>query len=67
MALPINSKGFLVAKHSETLNTAAWRKRWPNFSATELDSDDFSLRIYAPALDALQKIRDAYGLSLIHI
>ena len=32
-----------------------------NFKPQELDSDDFSIVVYAPALDALQSIRDEYG------
>jgi len=40
----------------------SWRERWPNFKPYELCSPDTkSLKVYLPALDALQAVRIAFG------
>lgn len=38
-----------------------WSRRWPNFHPYELDSRDWSLKINTRAMDALQRIRTAWG------
>lgn len=54
----------LTIKDTRRMSAAdlnAWKFRWPNFAPSELDSDDWSLKIDEAALDGLQRIRDRLG------
>ena len=55
---------FIIAKHYKDVDLKAWKKRWPNFLPQEFDSDDFSLKLYIPALDGLQRVRTRLGRPL---
>lgn len=41
-----------------------WNARWPHFSPSELSSYKGELKIFLPALDALQEIRRLYGRAM---
>jgi len=38
-----------------------WNNRWPNFKPYEVDSRDWSIMLYLPAFDALQRVRTKRG------
>lgn len=59
-----------VIGHWTLLNTEEWNERWPNFSAKEMATRDADgspqmVKIYTPALDALQRIRTKFERPMV--
>jgi len=51
--------------HFREVDAAAWRARWPNFAPHEIACRHCGmLVVHAPSIDALQRLRDALGVSV---